>query len=88
MITHALPLTRLTLLVNGCSHPIQGPCSVAAALAQISPNGTRRSVSGQPRAAFCGMGVCQECSVTIDGQAHRLACMTPALDGMHIEAPT
>jgi len=68
----------MNLLIKG--QPCQAPdgCSVAAALAH----------AGQPSATFCGMGQCQQCQVTIDGIAHRLACMTPALDGMLIEVPS
>ena len=63
-------------------HEIPGGCSVAAALAHAGLAHTRVSETGQPRAAFCGMGQCQECRVRIDGIADRLACMTPAAEGM------
>ena len=35
----------------------------------------RRSVSGEPRGVLCAMGICFECRVTLDGVAHRRACM-------------
>jgi predicted molibdopterin-dependent oxidoreductase YjgC len=38
-----------------------------------------------PRGLFCGMGVCFDCLVTIDGQPNERACMTPIHDGMVIE---
>ncbi|MCV2350289.1 (2Fe-2S)-binding protein [Paucibacter sp. Y2R2-4] len=79
-------LTRqLTVHING--QPCQVPvgCNVAAALAHAGLSGTRRSVGGEARAAFCGMGQCQECRVRIDGTPNCLACMTPSLDGMRIE---
>jgi D-hydroxyproline dehydrogenase subunit gamma len=38
-----------------------------------------------PRGLFCGMGVCFDCLVTIDGQANVRACMTPVRAGMTIE---
>lgn len=57
--------------------------SVAAALQHAGCELTRWSVSGEPRAPFCGMGVCQECRVHIDG-VRRLACQTLVRDGMHI----
>lgn len=79
---HATPIQ---LHINGQPHQVQGPCTVAAALAQAGVQATRRSATGQPRAAFCGMGVCQECRVSIDGTAQRLACLTPARVGMSIE---
>jgi len=47
------------------------------ALAAIIVSGTtmvRRSVSGEPRGALCGMGVCFECRVTINGERHCRSC--------------
>jgi predicted molibdopterin-dependent oxidoreductase YjgC len=38
-----------------------------------------------PRGLFCGMGVCFDCLVTVDGQANVRACMTPVRAGMTIE---
>ena len=38
-----------------------------------------------PRGLFCGMGVCFDCLVTIDGQANVRACMTPVQAGMVVE---
>lgn len=58
--------------------------SVAAALAIGGDGCSRTSVSGQRRAPLCGMGICQECRVTIDGR-RRLACQTLCQDGMHVE---
>jgi succinate dehydrogenase/fumarate reductase-like Fe-S protein len=34
---------------------------------------------------LCGMGICQECRVTIDGRAHALACQTACRDGQIIQ---
>ena len=61
--------------------------SVAAALAQQPPGHTRLSVSGQWRAPLCGMGVCHECRMLINGR-ERLACQTVCEDGMHIATST
>jgi predicted molibdopterin-dependent oxidoreductase YjgC len=38
-----------------------------------------------PRGLFCGMGVCFDCLVTVDGQANVRACMTPVQAGMVVE---
>ena len=75
----------MKLVINGQTHEVPAGCNVAAALARAGLSHTRSSETGQPRAAFCGMGQCQECRVRIDGVADRLACMTPALDGMVVE---
>ncbi|WP_377705849.1 2Fe-2S iron-sulfur cluster-binding protein [Pseudoduganella sp. UC29_71] len=45
---------------------------------------TRRSVSGMLRGPLCGMGVCHECRVTIDGRAHQLACQTLCAPNMQV----
>jgi sarcosine oxidase subunit alpha len=36
------------------------------------------------RGGFCGMGVCQECRVTVDGLPDQRACMLLVRDGMEI----
>jgi len=59
--------------------------SVAAAVAQVTQH-FRRSVSGTPRAPLCGMGVCFECRVRIDGVAHVRACMTTVREGMQVQS--
>lgn len=40
---------------------------------------------GAPRGLFCGMGLCFDCLVTVDGRPDVRACMTPVRDGMQIE---
>ncbi|MGA2991825.1 MAG: (2Fe-2S)-binding protein, partial [Candidatus Korobacteraceae bacterium] len=39
---------------------------------------------GQPRGIFCGMGVCYECLVTVDGRERVRACIFPVRDGLRI----
>lgn len=72
---------HLHLTIDGRRVAVEAGTTVAAALVIAGASGTRRSVSGQTRAALCGMGVCQECRVTIDGRAHALACQTLCRDG-------
>jgi D-hydroxyproline dehydrogenase subunit gamma len=59
--------------------------TVAVALLDARQFAFRRSVSGEARGPLCGMGVCHECRVTIDGVAHRRACMVVAVAGMRID---
>jgi hypothetical protein len=63
---------------------VEEGASVVAALVLADRLCTRLSVSGEPRFALCGMGQCQECRVTIDGQPHRLACQAVCRAGMAI----
>jgi predicted molibdopterin-dependent oxidoreductase YjgC len=72
------------LFFDGRPLQVAAGTSVAAALARNGDGCSRTSVNGQRRAPFCGMGVCQECRVRIDGQ-RRLACQTLCRDGMQVE---
>lgn len=72
--------------IDGVAVEVPAGASVAAAIAtssEVAPR-FRRSRSGQPRAPVCGMGVCFECRVTIDGAAHQRACLTVAREGMQV----
>ena len=73
-------MLTLTLRINGQAASVPAGCSVAAALAHAG-------AAIEACAPFCGMGQCQACRVTIDGVVQRLACMTPAAEGMVIETP-
>lgn len=50
--------------------------TLAATLVAHGIQDFRTTASGQPRGVFCGMGVCQDCLVEVDGVANRRACMT------------
>jgi sarcosine oxidase subunit alpha len=76
-------MSRVTLRIDGAPLQVDAGISVAAAVAHVRP-GTRRSCSGQPRAAFCGMGVCFECRMRIDGVAQQRACLVVVRDGMEV----
>ncbi len=71
----------LHFLIDGQRVSAATGCTLTAALDRAGAAASRRSLSGQPRAAFCGMGICQECAVRVDGQ-RRLACQTLCRDGM------
>ncbi|AVQ82961.1 MULTISPECIES: (2Fe-2S)-binding protein [unclassified Variovorax] len=77
-----------TLLhIDGHLVRVKTGSSVAAALRVADGGGmgaARTSVTRQPRAPFCGMGVCQECRVLVDGR-RRLACQTVCAEGMRVE---
>ena len=73
----------IRLQIDGQAIEVLGGSSVAAAIAQVTPY-VRRSPSGRPRAPLCGMGVCFECRVDIDGVGQLRACMIPAREGMRV----
>lgn len=59
--------------------------TVAAALIADDGIVTRRTASGAYRGVYCGMGVCFDCLVVIDGTPNTRACMTLVADGMRID---
>lgn len=50
--------------------------TVAAALTAHGIRGLRTTRHGAERGVFCGMGVCQDCLVEVDGMPNQRACMT------------
>ncbi len=44
--------------------------------------------TGAPRGLFCGMGICYECIVTINGRSGIRSCMTRVKPGMKVETDT
>lgn len=71
------------LVVDGHSIEVPVGTSVAAAVARVTLR-FRRSCGGEPRGPVCGMGVCFECRVRIDGAGPLRACMVEARDGMQV----
>ncbi|HLK15560.1 MAG TPA: (2Fe-2S)-binding protein [Fimbriimonadaceae bacterium] len=72
--------------ING--EPFSAPegATVLAALQLAGKAGCRTSVSGEPRGGLCGIGICFECRVRIDGVSQQRACMTVCRNGMEIVA--
>lgn len=73
----------IQLYINQRAISVVDGTSIAAALAQAKMS-SRISVSGQSRSPFCGMGVCQECRVKVNGLV-KLACQTLCQNGMNVE---
>lgn len=76
--------TMLSLHVDGRLVSVPAGSNVAAAVAQLAPLRFRDAVHGAPRAPLCGMGVCFECRVCIDGRGQLRACVVPARNGMRV----
>lgn len=76
----------LTLTYNGVSVQGQAGDTVASALIAAGDPALRTAGAGDRRGVFCGMGVCAECTVMIEGAGESLACMTPATDGMAVDS--
>ena len=75
---------RVTISVNGKPISVAPGTMVACAVAQAGVSSFSSSIRGEPRGPLCGMGVCFECCVTINGRAHSRSCLTLCEDGMEV----
>ena len=74
----------VTLKVNGKSVSVPPGTMVSAAVSLAGAAFFRRSVTGESRGPLCGMGICFECRVFIDGRAHCRSCQIPCAPGMEV----
>ena len=76
--------SRISISVDGDPVEAIDGETIAAALIAAGRNAQRRTATGAPRGLFCGIGVCHECLVEVDGKTGQRACMTTAASGMQI----
>ncbi len=75
------------LTFDGTPVPIGPGQSVGAALVAAGIRSWRTTrIHGRPRGLFCGIGVCYDCLLTVDGRPDQRACLVPAGDGMRVES--
>ena len=74
------------IVVNGRSVVVEDGMTVASALLNAGVPEFRSSVGDDVRGPVCGMGICYECRVTINGRAHQRACLTLVADAMTVSA--
>ena len=77
----------MQISVDGTEHEAYEGESVAAAVMACGALELRRSDKDAPRGYFCGMGVCFDCVMTIDGVPNTRSCVTWVRDGMTVEHP-
>lgn len=58
--------------------------TIAAALMRAGQVNIRTSPNGEGRGAFCGMGICQECVVEVDGKKVE-SCRETVTDGLIVK---
>jgi sarcosine oxidase subunit alpha len=71
--------------LDGARVSVTPGTTVAAAMLNAGASTFRTSVSGEPRGPLCGMGICFECRVTVDGAPHRRACLVVCSNGMRVD---
>lgn len=74
----------ITLKVNETPVSVPAGSMVSAAVLQAGVSSFRRSVTGEARGPLCGMGICFECRVTVNGVAHVRSCQTLCENGMDV----
>jgi predicted molibdopterin-dependent oxidoreductase YjgC len=77
-------VSKFDIEVDGRLVPAESGQTVAAALTQAGISVFRHTATGAPRGIFCGMGVCFDCLVTVDGRPDQRACITPVRPGMQV----
>lgn len=73
----------LSITINGKVVCIPAGTTLAAAML-MAGEPCRRSVTGEPRAPLCGMGICMECRVIVNGLPHQRSCQLLCAPGMEV----
>lgn len=77
---------QMTVLVDGQpTLAFEGEMVAAVLLASGHVAFRRTETEQRLRGLFCGMGICFDCLVTVDGVANVRACVTPVREGMVIQ---
>jgi len=74
----------VTLKINERLISVPAGSMVAAAVLEAGVSSFRRSARGEARGPLCGMGICFECRLTVNGVAHVRSCQTLCEDGMDV----
>ena len=61
--------------------------TVATALLASGRRIFRHTPGGSPRGLYCGMGICFDCVVEVDGESSVRSCITLVRPGMKIRTP-
>jgi D-hydroxyproline dehydrogenase subunit alpha len=79
---------RVRFTLGGRQVEADSDASLLAVLWNQGARAIRTSVGGAARGPLCGMGTCFECRVTVDGEPHCRACLTPVREGMTVALET
>jgi predicted molibdopterin-dependent oxidoreductase YjgC len=75
----------ITIVVDGEEIPAFRGETVAAAMLAAGRRTMRYTLRGhEPRGLFCGMGVCFDCSVRLEGSRFVRSCVTVVENGMKV----
>ena len=74
----------VTLTLDGHTVTAYQGESIAALLLAEGYPATRTTHGGAPRGVYCGMGVCFDCLVIVDGIPNTRACTTWVREGLNV----
>jgi len=78
-----VPSEPVPFELDGRAYTARRGQSVGAALTDAGVRSWRTTRhQGRPRGLFCGIGVCFDCLIEVDGRADQRACLTPVEPGM------
>ena len=78
---------EIEIVVDGRSVRAYEGETVAAALMAAGQQSLRTTWRRrEPRGLYCGIGLCFDCVVAIDGQPNVRACQTPVRSGMRVDS--
>ncbi|MFD1861136.1 (2Fe-2S)-binding protein [Aeromicrobium camelliae] len=80
------PTDPVTITFEGREYVgVRGQSVAGVLLANNVLDWRTTSTRHEPRGLFCGIGVCFDCVVTVDGQRDVRACQRTARDGAQVE---
>lgn len=72
---------------NGVEIEYEEGQSIAAALIKDEKRELRKTRFGEePRSIFCGIGICFDCIVVINGVGNQRSCLIAAQEDMNVES--
>jgi len=78
---------KVTFLFNGRDFQCESGQTIAAALIAADQRELRSTrFDSEPRSIFCGIGICYDCVVVVDGIANQRSCLVEVKSGMRVES--
>ena len=76
----------ITFTFEGIALQVEPGTSIAAALITNGERVTRLTrFNSSPRGIFCGIGVCFDCLIEVDGSPNQRSCITTVKEGMVVK---
>ena len=78
------PQDSIRIEFDGRSISCSPADTVGSCLLRAGVVALRSSATGQSRGLYCGIGICNDCLVRIDGDRNVRACVTPVEQAMKV----